>query len=66
MTTWTPDRIRALRERLDMGQEEFATTLGYGAAPRVSELETGARTPSGPVSRLLDYVDRYGPISGEG
>jgi len=59
---WTPDRIRALRDRLGFNQTRMARALGYSSKQRVSELENGAREPSGAVLRLLDYLDEYGAL----
>lgn len=64
---WTPERIRALRKRLGLTQKQMATELGYSGGRRVAELETDAEwgsSASGPVSKLLDHLDRRGPLSG--
>ena len=63
---WTPDNIKALRKRLGLNQQPFATALGFGSASRVSELENGATEPSDQVRRLLDYIDKYGVMPEEG
>ena len=61
-TKWTPERIRALRNKLGLTQAELAERLGLptygGSAPRVADLESGRRRPSGPVVRLLDMLER--------
>ena len=53
------DDIRALRERAQMSQAVFARCLnltpGY-----VSQLERGAKRPSGPALALLDVIRRKG------
>jgi putative transcriptional regulator len=55
----TPGEIRALRERAHMSQAVFARhlnlTVGY-----VSQLERGAKRPSGPALVLLDVIRRKG------
>jgi putative transcriptional regulator len=55
----TGDDIRALRERAKMSQAVFARclnlTVGY-----VSQLERGAKRPSGPALALLDVIRRKG------
>lgn len=62
MTDWTPEAIRALRERLGMNQTQMAPHLGYRRGGRVSELELGAMNPSDQVCRLLDHLDVHGPL----
>jgi len=51
--------IRALRERAHMSQAVFARclnlTVGY-----ISQLERGARRPTGPALALLDVIRRKG------
>jgi putative transcriptional regulator len=55
----TPTQIRALRERSKMSQAVFArhlnVTPGY-----VSQLERGAKRPTGPALALLDVIRRKG------
>ena len=63
---WTPERIRELRERLDLTQTEFARVLGYDRFQSVSDLEQGRRKPGGPVVKLLDILHVYGPLPTEG
>jgi len=62
MTNWTPKRIKALRTQLGLTQAELAERLGLptydGSAPRVADLESGRRTPSGPVQKLLDHFEQ--------
>ena len=59
---WTPSRVRELRARHGMTQEEFAPYLGYTSGRRVSELERERRKVklTAQTERLLDYVDRNG------
>ncbi len=55
----TGDEIRALREQAKMSQAVFAKylnlTVGY-----VSQLERGAKHPSGPALALLNVIRRKG------
>jgi len=55
----TPEEIRALRENARLSQAVFARylqlTTGY-----VSQLERGAKRPSGPALVLLDLIRRKG------
>jgi putative transcriptional regulator len=55
----SPDEIRAMRERARMSQAVFAhhlrLTTGY-----VSQLERGAKRPSGPALVLLNVIRRKG------
>ena len=54
-----PEEVRALRERAHMSQAVFArclnVTVGY-----VSQLERGAKHPTGPALVLLDVIRRKG------
>jgi len=62
---WTPEEIRALRQRLRWNQTRFAEAIGYSHQTSVSDLEKRGEDgepksrPSGPVIRLLDLLDRY-------
>src|SRR6266581_2701380 len=55
----TGDEIRALREQAKMSQAVFARylnlTVGY-----VSQLERGAKHPTGPALALLNVIERKG------
>ena len=57
--SFTGKEIRALRERAHLSQAVFARylnlTVGY-----VSQLERGAKRPSGPALVLLDVIRRKG------
>ena len=57
---WTASRIRALRKRHRLTQQEMADWLGYDRAQSVSDLERDRRKPSGAVVRLLGILDRHG------
>ena len=55
----TAQQIRAMRTRANMSQAVFARhlnlTVGY-----VSQLERGAKRPTGPALALLDVIKRKG------
>jgi putative transcriptional regulator len=55
----SPEDIRALREQANMSQAVFArvlnVTTGY-----VSQLERGAKKPTGPALALLSVIKRKG------
>lgn len=58
----TPAEIKQARQTLGLTQSQIAPLLGYGASTRITELESGARTPSAAVMRLLSaYLDGYRP-----
>lgn len=59
-----PD-IKALRMRLGMTQAQFASVLGLTRA-HLAHVEAGARPVSDTVRILVRYVDRYGPLDGDG
>lgn len=57
-----PDEIKQARNSLGLTQSQLAPLLGYGATPRVAEIESGARNASDCVVRLLRaYLDGYRP-----
>jgi len=61
-TTLAPlsgEEIRALRERANMSQAVFARHLNLTAG-YVSQLERGAKRPTGPALALLDVIRRKG------
>lgn len=62
MEDWTPERIRALRLRLDWTQAKMGTTLGYSRPSSVSDLETGKQEPSGSVKVILQILHEHGRI----
>jgi putative transcriptional regulator len=53
------EKIRALRERLQLSQAALASVLGASAST-VRQWEAGGKHPSGPSRRLLDILDRKG------
>ena len=61
---WTPDRIKALRERLSLNQSAFADALGLSRTASISDLETGRTSATGTLARLLDAISSHGPNVG--
>ena len=55
----TGDDIRALREEAQMSQAVFAHVLNVTAG-YVSQLERGAKRPTGPALALLNVIRRKG------
>ncbi len=55
----TGDEIRGLRERAHMSQAVFARALNLSVG-YVSQLERGAKRPTGPALALLDVIRRKG------
>lgn len=53
------DDIKALREKANLSQAMFARKLNLSTG-YVSQLERGARRPSGPALVLLDLIARRG------
>lgn len=53
----TPKQIKSLRDRLQMDQSEFARRIGLETKGSVSRLETGTRSPVGPLLELLRLLD---------
>jgi DNA-binding transcriptional regulator YiaG len=52
---WDADRVRALRERLGLTQQQLADELGV-RQQTVSEWETGVYQPRGASARMLRVV----------
>lgn len=57
MRPLTPGKIKALRERLDMSQAEFAKTFRL-SIKTLQSWEAGAKKPSGAAALLLWLLDR--------
>lgn len=60
---WTPERIKALRERLGtleeggkLTQEKFANKIGMSRAASISDLENGRTKPKNQTIMLLDML----------
>lgn len=54
--TWTPTRIKALRERYGETQSEFCKRLRL-SLPALKWWEQGRGSPNGPAELLLDRLD---------
>ena len=52
VTRFRPDDVRAIREQLDVTQEEFALLIGVSVAT-LRNWEQGRRVPEGPARALL-------------
>ena len=57
--SYSPDEIRALRERLNISQAVLASVIN--ASPNsIQKWERGAKRPSGTALKLLSLLDRRG------
>ena len=56
---YSPEEIRAIREKNLVSQPVFAVYLNVGRST-VAQWEQGKKRPSGPAARLLDLVARKG------
>lgn len=54
----SPDRIRQIRDDLDLSQRVFAALLNVSAST-VRAWEQGQRTPQGPSVRLLEIAEHH-------
>jgi putative transcriptional regulator len=57
--TFSPEEIRAIREREHLSQPVFARYLNV-SKNLVSDWERGVKKPGGPASRLLTVVHKKG------
>lgn len=57
--TFSPDEIRAIREREHLSQPVFARYLNV-SKNLVSDWERGVKKPGGPASRLLTVIHEKG------
>lgn len=55
----TGPELRAAREKLSLTGGQLAVILGYGAAPRIYEMEARADVP-GPVAVAVHAMLRFG------
>ena len=55
----TPGEIRSLRERANMSQAVFARLLNVTAG-YISQIERGAKRPTGPALAMLSVIKRKG------
>lgn len=56
---YNADKIKALRERLQLSQAVMALVLNTSTST-VRKWEVGDKRPSGPSQKLLDLLDRKG------
>ena len=56
---YSPDEIRALRERLNISQAVLATVIN-ASANSIQKWERGVKRPSGTALKLLSLLDRKG------
>lgn len=54
--TWTPERIKALRQRYGETQQEFALRFRVSLGA-VRIWEQGQKQPSGPITVILDLLE---------
>ena len=57
--SYSPDEIRALRERLNISQAVLASVIN-ASANSIQKWEQGAKRPSGTALKLLNLLDRRG------
>ena len=60
--SFTPEQIRALREREQVSQTVFAHHLNI-SKDSISQWERGEKRPAGPSLKLLSLIERKGPAS---
>ena len=56
---YSPDEIRALRERLHVSQSVLASVMN-ASANSIQKWERGVKKPSGTALKLLNLLDRKG------
>jgi len=56
---YSPDEIRALRERLNISQAVLASIIN-ASANSIQKWERGSKRPSGTALKLLNLLDRKG------
>ena len=61
---WTPEQIKALRERFGFSQSAMAEAMGLSRTASVNDLEKGRTAATGATARLLDAMDAHGPRVG--
>jgi DNA-binding transcriptional regulator YiaG len=54
--SWSPERIKQLREKLGVTQKELGEKLGVHVIT-VTRWETGACEPSGLAAKMLDTLE---------
>ena len=62
----TPEDFKTTRKELGLSQKEMGRALGFiGDEPdrQVRRLEAGTRNTTGPVLKVLDYIEKYGVLT---
>jgi transcriptional regulator with XRE-family HTH domain len=54
----TPERFRAIRQRAGLSQARLAALLRLSDGRTIRRYETGERSIPGPVSLLMEMLDR--------
>ena len=54
---WTPDKIKELRQALNLSQQAFGAMVGV-TREYVNKMEKGVRTPGKTMCILFDYIQR--------
>jgi DNA-binding transcriptional regulator YiaG len=56
----SPERFREIRKSLGMSQKDLARALNYGidGDRMIRRIESGTAKPSGPVIRLLEFLQK--------
>lgn len=54
---WTPNRIKKLREKLNLSQKQLAKKLGYTSYYPIWEYEKGRRVPNSRIQNLLNILE---------
>ena len=58
--SWTPRRVKRLRERLEMTQASFAQAINYSAKSTISLWERGLRPVTPRAYPALDRIEKGG------
>lgn len=58
---WTPERVKSLRDRLELTQEQAADLVGV-TRRQWAAWEGGENSPGGPATILLNLLHRDGKI----
>lgn len=53
----SPDKFKAIREKLGLTQTELAEIFGFAGRQPISHIETGFRTPSFIYQTLMSILD---------
>lgn len=57
----TPAEFREARRRLGLTAPQIAALMGYGAAPRIYEIEARESVPAQAARLMQAYLDGYRP-----